>query len=172
MDSARQGFLDSFLESYGPTLDPTDRLELEQIAEGHLETLTAVRSGYFEPEDLPRLSTEAGRRLATQFLLQNHRHLKTAWQSVAEDFHRNQYWGFKTQDSRPRGKRKEKNEVASFLWTLFQAAVLMKFIILYFGINAAEQESEWHYTGLGLALFVSFSSLLYFAYRKSKTYKD
>jgi len=172
MDSVRQGFLDSFLESYGPTLDPTDRLELEQIAKGHLDTLTAIRSGYFESEDLPRLSAEAGRRLATQFLMQNHRDLKAAWQRVAEDFHHNQHWGFKTQENRPRAKKKDKNEVASFLWTLFQAAVLMKFIILYFGINAAEQESQWHYVGLGIALFVSFSSLLFFAYRKSKTYKD
>lgn len=162
----KEVFLNSFRQ-HAPTV-VVEASILEQIAQTHLETLTTIRSGYFSGEDLKRISEEAAKRLAA--LVQTEP-LQFAWQKIAEDFHSQAYWGYKTQSQKPK-KEKKKNELVGFIWTAFQASVVMKLIVLYFGVNAAEKDSEDYYWGLGIALFVSFASLLFFAWRKSKTYKD
>ena len=159
-------FLDTFNQHAGSiAIEPSAR---DAIAEAHLDTLISIRYGYFSFEDRARISEEAARRLAH---LVSSEPIQPAWQKIAEDFHTNKYWGFPIQANKPK-KEKKKNEILAFLWTLFQATVLMKFVILYFATNAAELNSDWHYWGLGIALAVSFSSLLFFAWRKSKTYID
>lgn len=172
MDKAnRQIFIDAFLEVVGPVHNTSDKHELDDVAENHLETLTTIRSGYFLLQDLPEISLQAARRTAAVYLQQQVKDLKVAWQETAAEFHSQRYWGFKTQAEKPKVEKK-KNEMAGFLWTVFQAAIVMKLVILYFGVNAANLDSDAHYIGLGIAIFIAFASLLFFAYRKSKTYKD
>lgn len=164
--TSKQVFLSTFKQHASATA--VESSALESIAESHLETLTAIRVGYFSNEDLIKISEEAARRLAQ---LLDTEPIQFAWQKVAEDFHANKYWGFQTQTQKPK-KEKKKNELVGFIWTAFQAAVLMKLVVLYFGVNAAHLDSEWHYWGLGITLAISFGVLFYFAWKKSKTYID
>lgn len=161
---------DIFLQSFDShnSKGSINRIDLDNVAESHLDTLTAIRSGYFSIEVLSKISEESGRRLAQQV---KQLPLQEAWQKVAEDFHNNSYWGYQTQTTKPKVKKK-KNEMIGYLWTAFQAIIIMKFITLYFGINAADLDIEWHYRGLGIALLISVVTLMYFAWRKSKTYRD
>ncbi len=59
-----------------------------------------------------------------------------------------------------------------FIWSAFQATILMKIIILYFGQHAALYPDENYGWYLGLAVAFSFSSLLYFAWRRGRKDSD
>lgn len=166
-----EAFMNAFQQTLGPSGAELDAKMIQEISENHLDTLTSIRNGYFPFESLKSISHQAGEKLASVYLKQNPKNLMLAWREVAEDFHSQNYWGFQTQTEKPKVVKK-KNELIGFLWILFQAAIVMKLVVLYFGVNASQLDSEAHYLGLAIAIFVSFSSLFYFAYRKSKTYKD
>lgn len=99
--------------------------------------------------------------------------MKSAWIEIVTDFHRSRNWGFPTQIKRPAAPKVDSptREVASYFWTMFQALFLMKCVILFFGIKSAEEPSPWMTGGLIFALFVSFSSLIWFAIRKTRKEK-
>ena len=64
----------------------------------------------------------------------------------------------------------------SFLWTAIQSLIVLKGIILFFGLNYAIAREEFYgganrdlYAwGLGISVFVSFGGPLLFAIRKSR----
>lgn len=105
------------------------------------------------------------------------------WSSIVTDFHRSGYWGFRLLPKNHPSSKKPLSEeqvqtrdVRRFFWTAIQSLVIMKGIILYFGLNyAIEREAyyggrdtDFYAWGLGISVFVSFGGLLLFAIRQGK----
>jgi hypothetical protein len=103
------------------------------------------------------------------------------WSSIATDFHRGGYWGFRllsknhpTSKKPPTDEQVQTRDVRRFFWTAIQSLVIMKGIILYFGLNyAIEREAfyggrdkNFYAWGLGISVLVSFGGLLLFAIRQ------
>ena len=108
-----------------------------------------------------------------------------SWNTIVRDFHTSdpKYWGFKTVAYGHPETKKQKTEeqkrsrnVLVFLWTALQSFVILKGIIMYFGLNYSMEHEDWYGGrdtnyygwGLGISLFVSFGGLILFAIRKSK----
>lgn len=106
-----------------------------------------------------------------------------AWPAVVTDFHRSGYWGFRllrknhpTSVKPATEEQIQSKDVRRFFWTAIQSLVIMKGIILYFGLNyAIEREAfyggrdkNFYAWGLGISIFVSFGGLLLFAVRQGK----
>lgn len=98
---------------------------------------------------------------------------KLAWEQVVRDFHRN-HFGInphlhlkteETQSPQQFQSSRRRAQIFRFFWPAFQTLVLMKVVILYFGLQAANQTEEAHYWMLGAAVLFSLGNLVYFAWR-------
>ena len=113
------------------------------------------------------------------------------WVSIVRDFHKGEprYWGFKTV---PRGHKSTKKpiteeeqrrkDIITFFWSALQSLVILKGVILYFGLNYSIEGDDGfggalsgagHLTGffgwgLAITLAISFGGLIVFAIRKSR----
>lgn len=105
------------------------------------------------------------------------------WSKLVTEFHRGGYWGHTLlKKHHPLSKKPmtaeqiQTRDVRRFFWTAMQSLVVMKGIILYFGLNyAMEREAFYggrdklfYAWGLGISVFVSFGGLLLFAIRQGK----
>lgn len=135
--------------------------------------LFSISSGDFRLEDRHAISCMAMKRLETG----------EDWSKIVTDFHRGGYWGFQLiSKNHPLSKRPlseeqlQTRDVRRFFWTAIQSLVIMKGIILYFGLNyAMEREAfyggrdkNFYAWGLGVSIFISFGGLLLFAIRQGK----
>lgn len=133
--------------------------------------LFSISSGDFSVEDRQAISLIALARFNGG----------EAWSSIATDFHRNGYWSFRLlSKNHPTSKKPltdeqvQTRDVRRFFWTAIQSLVVMKGIILYFGLNyAIEREAfyggrdkNFYAWGLGISILVSFGGLLLFAIRQ------
>ena len=133
--------------------------------------LFSISSGDFSVEDRHAISLLAFDRLKGG----------ETWSSIATDFHRSGYWGFRllsknhpTSKKPPTEEQVQTRDVRRFFWTAIQSLVVMKGIILYFGLNyAIEREAfyggrdkNFYAWGLGISVLVSFGGLLLFAIRQ------
>ncbi len=114
-----------------------------------------------------------------------------AWVDVVRDFHTTEprYWGYPVVPfGHPQSKKpKTESEIRSrdvivFLWTALQSLVIIKVVIMYFGLNySIESEDGFgqaaqindHVSGYGwglaASLAISFGALILFAIRKSRS---
>ncbi|MNL31021.1 hypothetical protein D3C87_1527900 [compost metagenome] len=95
-----------------------------------------------------------------------------AWSLLETNFKENSYWGFPTQKEKSNAPRTNTvKELAIYTWTMIQAFLVMKTVIFYFGLkSASDDESKYGANTLLLLLAISFSfsSLLFFAWRKNR----
>lgn len=98
------------------------------------------------------------------------REVQAEWQKIVVDFHHTQYWGQPTQREKPpqilSEDQKRTREIFPYIWVAFQALIVMKLVISYFGLESADSdETPW---GLYAAMAFSFLSLVSFAWRRYK----
>lgn len=114
-----------------------------------------------------------------------------AWIDIVRDFHAGEpkYWGFRLVPyGHPDSKRQKTDaeirsrDIVVFLWTALQSLVIIKVVIMYFGLNYSIESDDGfggallrgtdHTSGYGwglaVSLVISFGALLSFAIRKSR----
>ncbi|MNK12116.1 hypothetical protein D3C87_301730 [compost metagenome] len=95
-----------------------------------------------------------------------------AWNDVVQDFKNNKYWGFTVHQEEQSEKRVNvTRELFAYIWTMVQALIIMKVVIFYFGLKSASEAEPMDMVWLVLAIAFSFSSLFFFAWRKSRRKK-
>ena len=168
------GFIQNFHEVNKVTLTPEIEQDLKSIAKNWKADLTTIHTGFFSNEDLEKISKTACEKLALSLAENQQTPLPTHWQKIVESFHRNQYWGFETQQNKPKLAEPEvkKESMVPYIISAVQALIVMKLVILYFGIRSAHNENENDTIYLVAALLFSFSSLLFFAWKKGRNIKD
>ncbi|MEI7973050.1 MAG: hypothetical protein WCH11_01645 [Bdellovibrio sp.] len=115
---------------------------------------------------------------ARNFLSQYHHttDANRAWQQVVRDFHRDHYGidrhlhlkSEQTQSPTQLLSSRRSSQIFRFFWPAFQTLVLMKVVILYFGVQAANQAEETPYWMLGAAVLFSLGNLVYFAWKNRR----
>lgn len=151
--------------------------------------LFTLSSGAFSVEDQAKIQVEAEARWKTK--VEAGIEKETAWREVVVDFHRTRYWGHKLlskQDlatkSRPTEEQIRNSTVRRFFWTALQSLVLMKGVIMYFGLNYAIEVKDraesygsgndfsperFYGWGLAVSVLVSFGGLIWFAIKQSRS---
>lgn len=170
-------FLSAFQLAHAfDSLNTEAQVFVKGLSQQQKSDFASPSGGYFSLENQEAISQEAAARLAKALAGKTPHEadislLQAEWQKIVADFHRNQSWGYTTQTQRPRKvltkDQKIARELAPYIWAAFQAWVLMKIVIYYFGLDAANNPEESHvflYLGIGF----SFCSLVYFAWQKSK----
>lgn len=146
-----------------------------------------VAAGAFSSEDRVRIWQEAESKWKA--LMQAGLEPEDAWREVVIDFHRNAHWGYpllskldKATFDQPTEEAVRSRTVRRFFWTALQSLVIMKGIIMYFGLNyaierasAIERESTYggsdksfYGWGLGISIAISFGGLIWFAIKNSR----
>jgi hypothetical protein len=114
-------------------------------------------------------------KLAKSIHGENREDYKKAWNEVVREFHQN-YWGEKRLlKKEKKAKTQEQKifwELFSYIWMLLQAALVTKTVVFYLGIKSAQEDSSEGKVYVVLAILFSFTSLIFFAYRKSKKNPD
>ncbi|WP_413294369.1 hypothetical protein ACLSU7_04515 [Bdellovibrio sp. HCB185ZH] len=97
--------------------------------------------------------------------------LRSAWNTVVADFHRNNYWDFQpTLEKRPKVLTQEQKtfrEMFPYVWAVIQSGIILKTAVYYFGIRSSNDPSTENHIFLYLALATSAGTLIYFAFRHS-----
>ena len=145
-----------------------DRQALELIAKNHLLDLTTNTQGYYDEQLLQQLTQLAAEHLVSRLQAQGNVFSSSLWQDVVTDYHRNGYWGIQKLSAPPvhnESHQTPAREMFKYIWIFIQAGILMKAVVLYFGLNAANEESSTNTLFLYLALGFSFLSMSFFAWR-------
>lgn len=124
-------------------------------------------SGQFSPEDWEEILDEAERRLATSGKAE-----PEAWIDVIREFHRERYFGFVPNYSKPKEKAHEKNLGLKFLYFVTRSFLVTKVIVLYSGARwSADYEPFWGWIFFGAMTFMVCSYSL-FLWRHARGRKD
>lgn len=170
-----QVFLNAFKASYAfDGLTTELQAFVQELSKQLKSDFASSDGGYFSLETQEAIAQEAAKRLV-QALTANPQisrsELQKEWAGIVADFYRSQSWGHKTQKEKPKAvltqDQKILREIAPYIWAAFQAWVVMKLVIYYFGIEAADNPDEtpvFLYVGIAF----SFCSLVFFAWRKFK----
>lgn len=157
----------------GESKDTESSKEAERARPERESDLFAISHGAFRLRDREKIYAKA---IALEQSGQT-------WSDVVADFHRSGHWGFKLlrldhpETVIPVSPEAQKTkDVRAFFWTAIQSLVILKGVILYFGLNYAMEREEFYgganktfYAwGLGISIAVSFGGLLLFAIRKSR----
>lgn len=92
-------------------------------------------------------------------------HELAAWQNVVRDFHQNSYWGFVADYQPPKPEKKKSNNLGlPFIWMVFNAMVVSKVAILWFGQLYSRSEDalyKWIFFALMIAFLGNFAFFLW-----------
>lgn len=138
--------------------------------------------GHWSPESIAFFKSKAFERLKKQSdILKSQDQVDVVltteqwnalWIETIRDFHRTRGWGqvplLKAPPKVLSEEQKQSREIFSYIWALLQAALITKTAIVYYGIKSTEEEGGTSQYWVVFWIFFSFSSLMFFAYRKSK----
>lgn len=174
MDSLEKAFTDQLKESFDfGTLNPEVQKYFQELSRQQKSDFTPTE-GFFSNESKELIARQAAGRLAQVVASYGSAvaasEVQAEWQKIVVDFHQTQYWGQPTQRERPpkvlTEEQKRTREIFPYIWIAFQALILMKTVIGYFGWESAENdETSW---GLYAACAFSVLSLVGFAWRRYK----
>ncbi len=172
MEDNSKIFLKTFLDlAVEDSFSPEECEILKMIAKNHLLDLTTNLQGYFD-HDLRLQITQVAATKLLQAVKDQGRPLQSFhWQRVVENYHRNGYWGLrpsKTQLPEKPAADTPAREMFRYIWVFLQAGILMKAVVLYFGLGAAADDKSSSSLFLYFALAFSFGSLIFFAWRLHK----
>jgi hypothetical protein len=170
-------FLEAFKKAVAfDSFSAETRSYIKDLAKQQKADFASPMGGYFSLENQEKISQEAALRLSQALQGKSPQEIgisevRGEWQKIVADFYRQNAWGYTTQKQKPpkvlTKDQKIARELTPYIWAAFQAWVVMKIVIYYFGLDAADNPDESHvflYIGLGF----SFCSLVFFAWRKSK----
>lgn len=144
--------------------DQGQRDFLAELSTHYWIDLTSHLNRFFSNDDRVQITEKAAKELALQLGMHAS---QDAWKNVIRSFLKQDNWGFSTIDKKPQPKETEEQKIFwkffKYVSVLFAGMVLLKFVILFLGMQAAENpnqvSSQWVYVicvlaaGL-LALFV------------------
>lgn len=156
--------------------DDEARSYLKEIIRNLPADLAPDGGGHYSKSTFHKLIKDAGDRLAN--LLSDCRtpvtyaDLRDAWHVVMVDYHRQGNWGYPTQIEKPQKEltedQKTARELWPYIWVLIQSSLLLKTVIMYFGIHASSEPTTQNTLFLAAALLTSAGTLIFFAWRKSR----
>jgi hypothetical protein len=140
---------------------------LESLSDLQKKDLRSLPWGYFSESDLERIYALAAQKWAQQQLENSNK--MQAWGEVLREFHSSKYWGIAVSVNRPKPTTKasptEAKKMFFYIWTAFQSLIVMKAIILFFGLVGVEDDRSDYKIYMLLAILFSFGNLIFFAYR-------
>lgn len=143
--------------------------------------LFTLSSGAFSIDDQEKIRIEADSRWKAR--MDAGLEAEQAWREVVVSFHRGSYWGYRRLSKqniatkvRPTEEQVRNQTVRRFFWTAIQSLVIMKGVIMYFGLNyAMEREAfyggantSFYGWGLAVSVSISFGGLIWFAIKNSR----
>ncbi|MBX2989361.1 MAG: hypothetical protein KF802_15845 [Bdellovibrionaceae bacterium] len=153
-------------------MPPDTRRLLEEISAGHLDDLTRHLGLRFAAGDLDALSDRAALEFRERLpsAAPSTDEAREAWTGVVRDFLSNRHWGFTPEKgAAPKRPKKELSpqakELIPYLWVFVQAAIIMKLVVYYFGLKAADDPTVENKLVLLAVVAFSFGSLIHFAWR-------
>lgn len=177
-------------------LHPQDFEVLKQILNKYEFDLSPTH-GYFEKNDFEQICKKTLDEFFYDIKSQNlefvdGEELRYIWAQVIEKFQKN-YWGFKKNTEKPSSYRepaslnltlKPQSEIPKkpskkisykdsffYIWSVLQALIITKALILVFGNQLAKDDSTENRILFGLVILFSFGSLFYFAWKRRKNPK-
>lgn len=174
MESLEKAFTENLQQALNVSnLNPDAQKYLQELSKQQKSDFSPT-DGYFSNEAKEILAREGARRLAQALTARGSvidlPEIQEEWQKIVTDFHKASYWGQSTQRQKPAKilteEQKRTRELFPYVWIAFQALIVMKLVISYFGLESADSdETPWL---LYLAIAFSFCSLVFFAWRKHK----
>ncbi len=161
-------FSEYFLRSAGLqfAFDSEDGIYLQKLAASYWADLTSHLSFYYSHEDRLKITEKAAQLLAKGTVELG---LDEAWKNVLRDFNKNQFWGFKSTLAKPKKIRTEEQKIFwklfNYTWAFFQAMVILKIAVYYFGLESADHPDQTNVGWVWFFFSLSFLSLVFFAYR-------
>jgi len=160
-------FSEYFHHIYQEHVQPNDGTvqEIENLAATYWPDLTSHLSFYFSNEDRLKITEKAASLLAQN---KKDHDFTAAWKKVLLDFNKNNYWDFPPITKKPKVAQTEDQKIFwklfKYSWALFQAMIILKIAVYYFGLESASHpdqvSSVWVWVFFGL----SVGSLFFFAY--------
>ncbi len=144
--------------------------------------LFTLSSGAFSVSDQGQIRAEAESRWKK--LVETGADPEVAWREVVVDFHRGSHWGYRILSKQnletkvqPTEEEVRTTTVRRFFWTALQSLVIMKGIIMYFGLNYAMEreafyggaDTKFYGWGLAISVSISFGGLIWFAIKHSRS---
>lgn len=180
MKSQKFEFKKAFLQTLeNKVLTTEEEALLDRINEHHRDDLLANNRKSYPEVLLKELSKHAGEALAQAYQIQGEPLSMTMWHQLVVDFHRGAPWSFESvatnsTESVPASshsaslQKSPVRELARYILVFVQAGLVMKAIVLYFGLKSGSEEGSEKTIFLILALLFSFCSLIYFAWKQQK----
>ncbi len=141
--------------------------ELELLSKNYWSDLTSHLQGHFSHESRQTITITAANKLNLE--LKKGRLLNEAWSDVIRDFISNNLWNESTTRIKPLKKQTEEQiifwRLFRYTWSFFQAMVILKIAVYYFGLEGANRPDEIHPAWVWVFFGLSAGSLTYFAYR-------
>lgn len=157
-DEYRQTFLENC------NLQPS---EVDIIAKNYWIDLTAHLTSYFSHESREIITVTAAKKLAEK--VRAGTPVDEAWKNVIRDFISNSYWNQPLQNRKPEVKKTEEQKIFwklfKYVWAFFQAVIVIKIAVYYFGIEGAAHPDQTSPAWVWLFFGISVISLSAFAYR-------
>ncbi len=147
-----------------------------ELFKNYLLDLTPVPGFSFSEKQILFLTQKAVDEFAQQLRVQKksgfEKSYAAAWKVVVEDFHRSHCWGLEAGIKKTltpkKSPEKKKESVIPYIWTAIQALLVMKVVILYFGLqteDVAHPNNKFYVFG---AILFSMLSLFYFAWKNHR----
>ncbi len=144
--------------------------EAAVIAKHYWIDMTAHLTSYFSHESREYITIYAAGLLKEK--IKNGIAADQAWKDVIRDFLSNNYWTQSPQIKKPEVKKTEEQKIFWHLfkygWALFQAMIVIKIAIYYFGIEGAAHPDQTNPAWVWVFFGISLISLFAFAYRNRK----
>ena len=139
---------------------------VNELSAHYWSDLTTHLSRYFSNDDRLKITKRAAQELSEHLQTQSP---EEAWKSVIRSFVTHSCWGFASQKKKPEAKKTEEQLIFwkffKYAWVLFQAMILVKIAILFFGLRSAENPSQVSSIWIWVICLFSLASLGLFAYR-------
>lgn len=170
-----QEILKTQLRSTYPLLSESQELEAEPILKEIAQKAEAdfkPFDRFFQDEQLTTIVQQASEKTFAHIEKIDANEIRQKWSLVVVDFHRNQYWGHQPTSLKPKrphsSEQKIRRELFSYIWVFFQSMIVLKTAVYFFGLEYADKREPINLFFLLAAITTSFSSLIFFAYRKSR----
>lgn len=161
-------FSEYFLQVYQQNLEISDTSpqEIKNLSETYWSDLTSHLSFYFSNEDRLLITEKSATLLAKN---RSSHEFSEAWKLVLLDFNKNNYWNFSPISKKPKVAQTEEQKIFwklfKYAWAFFQAMVVLKIAVYYFGLESATHPDQVSSVWVWIFFSISVSSLVFFAYR-------
>jgi len=160
-------FSEYFLQIYQEHAQQNDTSpqDVKNLADVYWSDLTAHLSFYFSNEDRLKMTEKAAVLLAKN---KSEHEFTEAWKRVLLDFNQNNYWNFRSVQKKPKVAQTEEQKIFwklfKYTWAFFQAMVILKIAVYYFGLESASHPDQVSSIWVWIFFGLSVSSLGFFAY--------